>query len=61
MQLDTEDGETFIPPAGVVASPSTEASPSALTDRPQSQDSEDQERGQSTLQAAIQASRDLEE
>lgn len=24
MQLDTEDGETFIPPAGVVASPTTE-------------------------------------
>lgn len=22
MQLDTEDGETFVPPAGVVASPS---------------------------------------
>jgi sorting nexin-1/2 len=24
MQLDTEDGETFVPPAGVVASPTTE-------------------------------------
>lgn len=24
MQLDTEDGETFVPPAGVVASPATE-------------------------------------
>jgi sorting nexin-1/2 len=24
MQLDTEDGETFVPPAGVVASPTLE-------------------------------------
>ena len=24
MQLDTEEGETFVPPAGVVASPITE-------------------------------------
>lgn len=24
MQLDTEEGETFVPPAGVVASPTTE-------------------------------------
>ena len=24
MQLDTEDGETFVPPAGVVASPTME-------------------------------------
>lgn len=24
MQLDTEDGETFVPPAGVMASPTAE-------------------------------------
>lgn len=24
MQLDTEDGDTFVPPAGVIASPGTE-------------------------------------
>lgn len=29
MQLDTEDGETFVPPAGVVASPTTEQNESA--------------------------------
>jgi len=29
MQLDTEDGETFVPPAGVVASPTTEQHESA--------------------------------
>jgi sorting nexin-1/2 len=26
MQLDTEDGETFVPPAGVVASPTNDQS-----------------------------------
>lgn len=26
MQLDTEDGETFVPPAGVVASPTSDTS-----------------------------------
>lgn len=27
MQLDTEEGETFVPPAGVVASPSAKEPP----------------------------------
>lgn len=34
MQLDTEDGDTFVPPAGVVASPTSEHPPSA-DDRPE--------------------------
>lgn len=29
MQLDTEEGETFVPPAGVVASPTAEQHESA--------------------------------
>jgi len=41
MQLDTEDGETFVPPAGVVASPTSEDSTSAATRRPETGNSED--------------------
>ncbi len=42
MQLDTEEGETFVPPAGVVASPVAEQT-SATQERPDHQDSEDSE------------------
>jgi sorting nexin-1/2 len=41
MQLDTEDGETFVPPAGVVASPTSEASAPAATRLPEIGSSED--------------------
>lgn len=53
MQLDTEDGETFIPPAGVVASPTD---PSTSNDRPDTQDSET-----SDARAAAEATREIEE
>jgi sorting nexin-1/2 len=39
MQLDTEDGDTFVPPAGVVASPEDERAPSP-SDRTDAQESE---------------------
>ncbi|KAF2741227.1 Vps5-domain-containing protein [Polyplosphaeria fusca] len=52
MQLDTEDGETFVPPAGVVASPTQE---DATLDRAESQGSE-----ADTL-AASESRRDAEE
>ncbi|KAF2106471.1 Vps5 C terminal like-domain-containing protein [Lophiotrema nucula] len=52
MQLDTEDGE-YIPPAGVVASPTQDQAP---TDRPESQGSEATE-----ARAAAEATRELEE
>lgn len=42
MQLDTEEGETFIPPAGVVASPDADTASSA-NERTDVQDSEDPE------------------
>lgn len=40
MQLDTEDGETFVPPAGVVASPTTEQ-PEPTNGRAAAQEEED--------------------
>ncbi|CAO2657686.1 Nn.00g038120.m01.CDS01 [Neocucurbitaria sp. VM-36] len=42
MQLDTEEGETFIPPAGVVASPAAEQNSSAK-EHTDAQDAEDSE------------------
>ena len=39
MQLEAEDGETFVPPAGVVASPTAE-------DRPSTSDSAEANRAQ---------------
>ncbi|KAF2440801.1 Vps5-domain-containing protein [Karstenula rhodostoma CBS 690.94] len=39
MQLDTEDGDTFVPPAGVVASPNSKQPPAA-DDRPETAGSE---------------------
>lgn len=39
MQLDTEDGETFVPPAGVVATPTAE-DPSSADNRPTTAESE---------------------
>lgn len=50
MQLDTEDGDTFVPPAGVVASPTTE--------RP---DNADDGQGDSEARAAAEATREMEE
>lgn len=41
MQLDTEDGETFVPPAGVVASPTSENTTPAATQRSETEHSED--------------------
>ncbi|KAF2651510.1 vacuolar protein sorting-associated protein-like protein vps5 [Lophiostoma macrostomum CBS 122681] len=55
MQLDTEDGETFIPPAGIVASPSGEPTPS-VTEHSAPQDSEN-----SDARAAAEATRELDE
>lgn len=40
MQLDTEDGETFVPPAGVVASPTAEQHESANGRAPQEEEDE---------------------
>jgi sorting nexin-1/2 len=54
MQLDTDEGETFIPPAGVVASPSTEHASSPPN--PDNQDSES-----SDARAAAEATREIEE
>ena len=42
MQLDTEEGETFVPPAGVVASPVAEQN-SAAKEHTDAQDAEDSE------------------
>ena len=42
MQLDTEEGQTFVPPAGVVASPVAEQT-SATQERTDSHDSDDSE------------------
>lgn len=55
MQLDTEDGETFIPPAGIVASPTNETS-SSPAERPETRDSED-----AALGATSEASGEQEE
>lgn len=52
MQLDTEDGETFVPPAGVVASPT--AANAEAGDHPQDAESTD-------AQAAAQATSEIEE
>jgi sorting nexin-1/2 len=41
MQLDTEDGETFVPPAGVVASPSTPKGSAREEEREMPRESED--------------------
>ena len=49
MQLDTEDGETFVPPAGVVASPTAE------------QPSRDNEHGNNSHEADESESRDVED
>jgi sorting nexin-1/2 len=49
MQLDTEDGETFVPPAGVVASPTAE------------QPSHDNEHGNNSHEADESESRDVED
>lgn len=53
MQLDTEDGDTFVPPAGVVASPS---STPTTEDRPPTAGSE-----ASDVRAAAEATREMEE
>ena len=54
MQLDTEDGDTFVPPAGVVASPTTENAPSLPN-------SENQDSETSDERAAAEATREIEE
>ncbi|KAF2462592.1 Vps5-domain-containing protein [Lindgomyces ingoldianus] len=54
MQMDLEDGETFVPPAGVVALP-TEVSKS-IEDRPESQDS-----GSVDVRAATEATREMQD
>lgn len=41
MQLDTEDGETFVPPAGVVASPTIDQPESTNGRTPNPHDDED--------------------
>ncbi|KAF2691497.1 Vps5-domain-containing protein [Lentithecium fluviatile CBS 122367] len=53
MQLDTDEGDTFVPPAGVVASPSSDQAPSLP--HPDHQDSE------SDARAAAEATREIEE
>ncbi|KAF2867933.1 vacuolar protein sorting-associated protein-like protein vps5 [Massariosphaeria phaeospora] len=54
MQLDTEEDENFVPPAGVVASPSEQPTPS--TELPTTADSESTDAA-----AAAEATRDVEE
>ena len=55
MQLDSEDGDSFVPPAGVVASPSTEQPP-ITDDRPTTAESET-----SDARAATEAASEAEE
>ncbi|KAJ4358198.1 Vacuolar protein sorting-associated protein vps5 [Didymosphaeria variabile] len=55
MQLDTEDGDTFVPPAGVVASPNSEQTPS-VDDGPATAESES-----SDARAAAEVTREIEE
>ena len=55
MQLDSDDGDTFVPPAGVVASPNSEQPPSA-DDRPATAASET-----SDVRAAAEVTREVEE
>jgi sorting nexin-1/2 len=54
MQLDTDEGDNFVPPAGVVASPSTEQPPSVPN-------SENHESENSDARAAAEATREIEE
>ena len=51
MQLDAEDGEKFVPPAGVVASPTAEGRPSS-SDSTEA-DRADKEAAQSRLADAL--------
>ena len=53
MQLDIEEGEVFVPPAGVMASPDL----SKPSDRPESRDSEGEG---ADLRAAAEAARKME-
>lgn len=55
MQLDTEDGDAFVLPAGIVASPDAEVRPSS-EDRPTTAESETP-----SMRAAAEATRDAEE
>jgi sorting nexin-1/2 len=55
MQLDTEDGDTFVPPAGVVASPNSEQPPS-VDDGPTTAGSDT-----SDARAAAEVTREVEE
>lgn len=55
MQLDTEDGDAFVLPAGIVASPTTEV-PSSLEDRPTTAEST-----ASDMRATSEVTRDIEE
>ncbi|KAJ4293278.1 Vacuolar protein sorting-associated protein vps5 [Kalmusia sp. IMI 367209] len=52
MQLDTEDGDTFVPPAGVVASPTEQSA----DDRPKTAESESSE-----ARTAVEGTQELEE
>jgi len=52
MQLDTEDGETFVPPAGVVASPTSgKETEDAKTEQRQTRDEDDNDGDSTTLGA----------
>lgn len=44
MQLDTEEGETFVPPAGIVASPTAEQHESSNGRGANAQEEEDESR-----------------
>lgn len=55
MQLDTEDGDTFVPPAGVVASPNS-GNAQSTDDRPTTAEPET-----SDARAAAEAAREDEE
>ena len=55
MQLDTDDGDAFVLPAGIVASPDAEVRPSS-EDRPTTAESETP-----SMRAAAEATRDAEE
>lgn len=49
MQLDTEEGETFVPPAGVIASPTPEQT-STANDNSDNQDADGSESRSTTDQ-----------
>lgn len=55
MQLDAEEGEGWAPPAGIVASPTSDAK-SPFSERPDSQGSE-----ATDARAAAEATREIEE